>query len=208
MTALFIIVVILLFLFLLLMIPVSFHFKFDGKPELILQYMFIKIRLVPPKEKPQRQEEFKQEEKQSQEKSPKKDNRFKKLYQKRGLDGLFEIVGEVVSIIKDTSSMVLRHIVIKKLKIDLLIVGDDAADSAMKYGYACSLIYPMVSFIDSTIKLQKREIDIEAGFNKEETKVLAETKVNIRPWFALGAILLGGFRSIKLILGLKNDMEG
>lgn len=207
MTALFIIVGILIFLFLLLMIPVSFRFKFDGEPELILQYLFIKIRLVPPKEKPKKQEKSKQESKQSEEKSEKKDNRFKKLYQKRGFDGLLEIIGEVVSIIKDTSSVILRHIVIKKLKIDLLIVGDDVADSAMKYGYACSLIYPAVSFIDSNMKLRKREIDIEAGFNEKETKALAEAKINVKPWFALGAILSGGFKSIKLILGLRNDMD-
>lgn len=208
MTALYIIVGILLFLFLLLMIPVSFHFKFDGEPELILQYLFIRIKLVPPKEKPEKQKrEIPKPKKQAETKSNKKDNHLKKLYQKRGFDGLLEIISEVFSIIKDTSLKLLRHIVIKRLKIALLIVGDDAADTAMKYGYACTVIYPVVSFIDLNMKLRKREIDIAAGFNEKETKAFADARVSIRPLFALGAVLSGGFRSIKLILGLKNDME-
>lgn len=55
MTALYIIVGILLFIFLLLMIPVSFRFRYDGEPELILQYLFVRIKLVPPKEKSEKQ---------------------------------------------------------------------------------------------------------------------------------------------------------
>lgn len=208
MTALYIIVGILLFLFLLLMIPVSLRFKFDGEPELVLQYSFIKIKLVPPKEKPEKQKsEPSKPEKQAEAKSHKKDNRLKKLYQKRGLDGLLEIISEVFSIIKDTSKKLLKYMVIKDLKIDLLIVGDDAADTAVKYGYACAVIYPAVSFVDSNMKLRKREIDISAGFNEKETKAFAKARIGIRPLFALGAVLSGGFRGIKLILGLKNDME-
>ena len=192
MTALYIIVGILLFIFLLLMIPVSFRFRYDGEPELILQYLFVRIKLVPPKEKSEKQ---------------KKENNLKKLYKKRGLDGLFEILSDVISIIKDTSTKLIKHIVIKKLKIDLLIVGEDAGDTAMKYGYICSALYPAVSFIDSNMKLKKKQIDIEPGFTEKETKIFAETKVSIRPWFALGTIISAALRGIKLILGIKKDME-
>ena len=208
MTALYIIVGILLFIFLLLMIPVSFHFRYDGEPELILQYLFIKIKLVPPKEKPEKQKtESEKSEKPKEKKPEKKGNNLKKLYKKRGLDGLFEILSDVISIIKDTSSKLIKHIVIKKLKIDLLIVGEDAGDTAMKYGYICSAVYPAVSFIDSNMKLRKKQIDIEAGFTEQETKIFAETKVSIRPWFALGIMISAAFRGIKLILGIKKDME-
>lgn len=74
------------------------------------------------------------------------------------MDGLFEILSDVISIIKDTSSKLIKHIVIKKLKIDLLIVGEDAGDTAMKYGYICSALYPAVSFIDSNMKLKKSKL--------------------------------------------------
>ena len=137
----------------------------------------------------------------------KKENNLKKLYKKRGLDGLFEILSDAISIIKDTSSKLIKHIVIKKLKIDLLIVGEDAGDTAMKYGYICSALYPAVSFIDSNMKLKKKQIDIEPGFTEKETKIFAETKVSIRPWFALGTIISAALRGIKLILGIKKDME-
>ena len=197
MTALYIIVGILLFIFLLLMIPVSFRFRYDGEPELILQYLFVRIKLVPPKEKSEKQKnESKKSEKPKEKKPEKKENNLKKLYKKRGLDGLFEILSDVISIIKDTSTKLIKHIVIKKLKIDLLIVGEDAGDTAMKYGYICS-----------NMKLKKKQIDIEPGFTEKETKIFAETKVSIRPWFALGTIISAALRGIKLILGIKKDME-
>lgn len=208
MTALYIIVGILLFIFLLLMIPVSFRFRYDGEPELILQYLFVRIKLVPPKEKSEKQKnESEKSEKPKEKKPEKKENNLKKLYKKRGLDGLFEILSDAISIIKDTSSKLIKHIVIKKLKIDLLIVGEDAGDTAMKYGYICSALYPAVSFIDSNMKLKKKLIDIEPGFTEKETKIFAETKVSIRPWFALGTIISAALRGIKLILGIKKDME-
>lgn len=208
MTALYIIVGILLFLFLLLMIPVSFRFRYDGEPELILQYLFIRIKLVPPKEKPDKQKaESEKSEKTKEEKSEKKENNLKKLYKKRGLDGLFEILSELVAIIKDTSLKLIKHIIIKKLKIDLLIVGEDAGDTAMKYAYACSAVYPAVSFIDSNMRLRKKQIDIEAGFTEKETKIFVEARVNIRPWFALGTMISAAFRGLKLVLGIKKDIE-
>ena len=206
MTALYIIVGILLFIFLLLMIPVSFRFRYDGEPELILQYLFVRIKLVPPKEKSEKQKNESEKSEKPKEKKP-EENNLKKLYKKRGLDGLFEILSDVISIIKDTSSKLIKHIVIKKLKIDLLIVGEDAGDTAMKYGYICSALYPVVSFIDSNMKLKKKQIDIEPGFTEKETKIFAETKVSIRPWFALGTIISAALRGIKLILGIKKDIE-
>ena len=78
----------------------------------------------------------------------------------------------------------------------MLIVGEDAGDTAMKYGYICSALYPAVSFIDSNMKLKKKLIDIEPGFTEKETKI-----------FALGTIISAALRGIKLILGIKKDME-
>lgn len=43
--------------------------------------------------------------------------------------------------------------------------------------------------------------------SEKETKIFAETKVSIRPWFALGTIISAALRGIKLILGIKKDME-
>lgn len=207
MTALYIIGGILLFFFLILMIPLSFRFKFDGEPELFLRYLFLKIRLVPPKEKESSQEKKTEEKKQPEKKPQKKKSNFKKLYEKQGFDGLLEIIKEAVSIVKNASEKTLRHTVIKNLKIDIIIVGDDAADTAMKYGYACAAIYPAVSFIDSSMKLKRREIDIAAGFNEKQMKIFVESKVNIRPMFLLGTVITAVFRGIKLILGIRNGME-
>lgn len=209
MTALYMIGGILLFAILLLIIPLSFCFKYDGEPELILRYMFIKIKLVPPKEKAEETKGSNQRktEKESDKESKEKKSSFKTLYKKRGLDGLLDIAKEAVSIIKTASQRILRHIVIKNLKVDLVIVGEDAADTAMKYGYVCAGIYPAISFIDSNITLKRKAVDITAGFNEKETRIFVETKVKIRPIFLLGPIIAAAFKSMKLILKIRNDIE-
>ena len=76
MTALYIIVGILLFIFLLLMIPVSFRFRYDGEPELILQYLFVRIKLVPPKEKSEKQKNESKKSEKPKEKKPEKKEIF------------------------------------------------------------------------------------------------------------------------------------
>ena len=208
MTTLYIIGGILLFILLILMIPISFHFKYEGEPRLFLRYLFIKIRLVPPKEKDNKPHQQEKEEKKPQEKKPKNEKSpLKVLYEKQGLDRLIDIAKESASIVKDTSKGILRHTVIKRFKIDLVIVGDDAADTALKYGYACAGIYPAISIIDSNIKLKRKEIDITPGFNETEMKIIVESKVNIRPLFFLGTAISAAIKGIKLILKIKNGIE-
>ncbi len=208
MTALYITGGILIFIFLILMMPISFRFKYEGEPELFLRYLFIKIRLVPPKEKKNKPPQQEKEQKKPEEKKKKKEKSpFKILYEKQGLDGLLNIAKEAAAIVTNTSSGILRHTVIGKLKIDLVIVGDDAADTALKYGYACTGIYPAVSVIDSNMKLKRKEIDIAAGFNEPEMKIFVESKASIRPLFLLGTAISAAVKGIKLILKIKNDIE-
>lgn len=209
MTALYIIGGILLFIFLILMIPLSFHFRYDGEPELFLRYLFIKIKLIPPKEKKKKvtDEKNKEDKKQSEKGSKKQEGSFKRLYKKRGFDGLIQIIKEVTLIVKNASTKILKHTVVKKLKIDLVIVGDDAGDTAMKYGYVCAAIYPAVSILDSNIKIKHKEIDILPGFNEDKMKILVESKVNIRSLFLLHTMISAAFKGIKLILGIRNDIE-
>jgi hypothetical protein len=56
---------------------------------------------------------------------------------------------------------------IDNIGIDLTIGGDDAAETAIAYGEACAIIYPALSSLEMLVKIKKRKISIDAGFNKE-----------------------------------------
>ena len=139
MTALYIIVGILLFIFLLLMIPVSFRFRYDGEPELILQYLFVRIKLVPPKEKSEKQKnESEKSEKPKEKKPEKKENNLKKLYKKRGLDGLFEILSDVTP----TSAIAVKIIAPKE--IDFFFAIHPPTEKVI-FTALCAAFFPFLS---------------------------------------------------------------
>ena len=72
---------------------------------------------------------------------------------------LTELFRELVS--------VLRHCVAEKFEFKLLCSSDDAAETAIKYGSCCAIVYPLLGFINSAIKVKPkgRKIDISCQYN-------------------------------------------
>lgn len=209
MTALYIIGGILLFIFIILIIPLGFRIKYDGKATLWLQWLFLKIKLVPTKEKKKK----KSPPKKSEEKKPKpdgdnkKESDIKKLYKEFGISGLLDILKRVAEILKETSSKLKKHIVIKRLDINVTVVGNDAADTATKFGYVCTGVYPAVSFISTQIKLKKQSVNIVPGFNEKKTAINCDAVVKIKPLFLIGIAIGAMFKAIKLMLSIKQKSE-
>ena len=155
------------------------------------------FKVFPQKPKPEKPDEKKQEK----EKKPKKKNSVLEFTKKQGLDGIIELLKEITGIILKLVDIIRRHIVMKT-RLDLLVVGSDAADTAMKFGYACSAIYPLLSLIDRHTKLKRHEEYIDAGFEAEKTQVRFILKAHIIPVFVLiGAVgaLIGGIRILNKI---------
>ena len=177
--------------------PFSIELVYQDEVKLKVGYIFPIFKVLPQKPKPEKPNEKKQEK----EKKPKKKNPVLEFTKKQGLDGILELLKEITGIILKLVDIIRRHIVMKT-RLDLLVVGSDAADTAMKFGYACSAIYPLLSLIDRHTKLKKHEEYIDAGFEAEKTQVRFILKAHIIPVFVLiGAVgaLIGGIRILNKI---------
>ena len=177
--------------------PFSIELVYQDEVKLKVGYIFPIFKVLPQKPEPEKPDEKKQEK----EKKPKKKNPVLEFTKKQGLDGIIELLKEITGIILKLVDTIRRHIVMKT-RLDLLVVGSDAADTAMKFGYACSAIYPLLSLIDRHTKLKKHEEYIDAGFEAEKTQVRFILKAHIIPVFVLiGAVgaLIGGIRILNKI---------
>ena len=65
------------------------------------------------------------------------------------------------------------HILVKKLSLSISVAGDDAADTAIKYGKYCAVVYPAVGTIVRVVKCKGYGVDINPNFSEK-----AETEIN------------------------------
>ena len=94
---------------------------------------------------------------------------FSKLKAKHGfkcaIKELFDFASAVIREIKPQ----LLKIKFRKFKLDLIIVGEDAAMTAIEYGAVCGIVYPVLSFIDQNLNIKLKQINVEAGFKHKES---------------------------------------
>lgn len=204
MTALYIILGILAFIILLLMIPLKIDLEYDDEVRLKVGYLFLKYTILPQqakKEKPKKKKKAAEKKKEEKKKEPEKKqkNPILEYADKHGLDGLLELVKAIAKIVVDVLKSMAKHLVIKKLVIRAIIAGEDSADTALKYGYACSVIYPALSIIDRNTRLKYHSEDISAGFLCEKTMAELEFTAIIKPLWLLVIAVPAAFKLIKVL---------
>ncbi len=207
MTALYIILGIIAFILLLLFLPLRIKTEYDNEIRLKIGYAFLNFTIMPQKPKkpgkPKKKKKTDEKEQKQEEKPAKKKNPIMQLKDKHGLDGLIELMKQIVHIVTDMLGRLARHLKISDLVINAVIAGEDSADTAIKYGYACSVIYPAVSLLENKAVLKKHSEDISAGFLAEKTVIEFRFTAKIRLMFVLAAVIPAAFRALKLIVRNK-----
>ena len=98
------------------------------------------------------------------------------------------------------------HILVKKLSLSISVVGDDAADTAIKYGKYCAVVYPAVGTIVRVVKCKGYGVDINPNFSKKaETEINFDFAARIFAFRLIGLAVKHGIKGIKLLAEVKND---
>ncbi|MBQ3330036.1 MAG: DUF2953 domain-containing protein [Ruminococcus sp.] len=206
MIALYIILGILLLLFLIMMIRVQVFAQYADDLTLSVKVLFIKIRLLPAKEKKKKSDKKKPEKKKPEEKKPKKEEKKKekkpnfltKLKEKKGLSGLLSLFTSVAKIAAGMLKSIFSHIVIKKLDVGIALSGEDAATVAVNYGKVCSALYPAVNVISKIMVCRDYHVVVEPVFDPDEpTKVYADVHAYLRVIFVIAAAIKA---AVKLLI--------
>lgn len=205
MTAFVIILLILTVITILLLFSVNLYIDYNaGNITVGLKYLFIKIAIYPRKKKESKkknkppQKEKKESKKKTEEK---KENFFVSLAKTKGLDAVVYIFAEILRLVKSFSLSVIKHLKMKNIKLDITAGGENAADAAVNFGNACSVVYPILGTLSGIINfLSIPQVNIKVDYDKKETTASLLLHLKMRLIFIIAIILLYGIKGILLYI--------
>lgn len=170
----------------------------------MLKIGFVPITLYPQKNKRPKKKKHKPKHYEKKQK-PEKEKKKKNLLEDKGLSWFINLIKRVANLANGVLKDFFRHILIKKFMLSIRVAGDDAADTAVKYGYYCSVIYPAVGIIVGAVKCKSYGIDISPDFAENATPdVMIELEAKtLVLWFAV-LVLKHGIKGLKLLKDLLN----
>lgn len=143
----------------------------------------------PEKEKKKKDEGEKKEDKDKEkEKKEKPPNVFQEVWRLRGVDGAIDLLSEFATLINDFGDGLVKHFVIRKIFVRYSVHGKDAADTAIKFGVICPLIFSPLGVISSKAKVKKHDIIITPDYlgNQEQQEVELHISYKILSILAVG----------------------
>ena len=203
MTWLYILLGIILFIVLLLLIPVGVKAEFKDSLRVALKIAFVSIPLYPPKpKKPKKKKEKPKKKKEEKEEKPKE--KKPSLIKEKGIMWLVDFIKEAASLAMGALKSFFSHVVIKRLNLSISYHGEEAGDTAVKYGYLCMSVYPAVSILVKAAKCKKYGVDIAPDFTEDgETKCSADIYARTRVVWLFAIVFRYGFKALKLLLRLR-----
>lgn len=200
---LYILLGVLLLIFLVLLIPVGIQVKMNGESKILATIGFVKIQLVPEKEKKKKSEKKKTSKKKKQkktEKAKKEPEKKKSKFSEKGLSWIVDIIKKAAELAKSVLKGFFKHIIVKKMYVSIRVAEEDAAKTAVSYGYYCSAIYPSVSILAQSTKCKHYGVDIMPDFNDgAETKYNVDFVARIRIIWIFAVIIKNGKRIFDII---------
>lgn len=198
---LYILLGILLVLFLLLLMPVKLKATYNEDFRCVLKIGFVKFSLYPPKPKKKKKKKPNKADEEQKSEETKKESFIKE----KGISWLFDLIKKIADLAVGALKDFFRHIIVKKLLLSISIAGSDAADTAVKYGYCCSAVYPAFGIIVGAVKCKKYGVDISPNFEeKAKSAVNMELEARIKILWLLALVIKHGIKGLKLLINLKN----
>ncbi len=182
---------------LLLLMPVKLKVKYHEELKCILQIAFVKYTAYPQKPKKKKQKTAK-----NTEKKPEQQKKAKKSKGK-GISWLLNVIKRVANLANGALKDFFGHIIVKKLLLSVSVAGSDAADTAIKYGNCCSVVYPAISTLIGTVKCRSYGVDIAPNFEenaKSELEFELEAKTIVL-WLLM-LVIKHGYKGVRLLLDL------
>lgn len=191
---------------LILCIPVSVCAKYDETFEVKIKYLFLNIPVVPGKEKKKKHKktkkvEHKEDGKTEKKTTPhktKKDNILIEFYHNSGFSQTVKLIRDVANIVgKYLNSLFVRHLVVSELFLELVVAGDDSADTAEKFGKISAAVFPSLGFLSSKLKIRNRNVTVRPDFLGEKSTAKFHVELRFKPFWLLNSTIYAG---IKLLL--------
>ena len=177
MTALKVLGIILLFFLLLSFLRVGVIVAFGVEQNVRLRIGPVKLTVLPKKEKKPK-EEKKTDEPPAEEKTPKE--KKKRALPKLTSSELRSLVGTAFGALGRTLRRTCRRTRIDPLEVCVVFAGDDPADTAQTYGYACAALWTFTPKLEELFYIPNPSIHLEMDFQAGETTAEGTVGVSLR----------------------------
>lgn len=205
MTALIIVLSILALLCFLLFMPVGINLRYDGDFNIRATYLFFRYKLKLDKEKKKTVIKKSKSKEPLEEEVEEKLSFFSELRKEKGVSGLIRFLKEFLLLLKGAAGKLTDHLIINKLYVRVSVSAENAADTAMHYGYACAGVYPLITAIQALVKeTKKTHVEIAPDFSKTKTEIFAEGRATVKLYFLLGIVLRYGYKTLILFMHAKD----
>lgn len=185
------------------MIPIKVKASSAGGFSFVLIIGFVRLRLYPPK--PKKEKKPKKAKKKKKESPDKPEKEKTNLIKEKGLSWFVNLIKKVAGLAAGVLKDFFKHIIIRKMMISVSVAGEDAADTAVKYGYCCSAVYPAVGIVARAANCKNYGVDITPNFEenaKSEYSFELEAKTLVL-WLA-ALVIKHGIKGLKLLLEFNN----
>lgn len=101
-----------------------------------------------------------------------------------------------------------RKIRVKRLRLHLVLAGDDPCDLAVNYGRALAAVKGLTAQLERVFVIQSRNVNVECDFAADQTRITAEIDVRITLGRLLALTAVYGVRGLKEYWNLKKKRKG
>ncbi len=172
-----------------LLVPIYARVRYDGTLTVRLRVWGIPITLLPsdeddepqtatettPPKKPSKAAELKQE--------------LDRSFREDGVGATLRYLGELASMASQALGRLLRAVTVDRLRLEMRVAAADAADTAVRYGEVCAVLYPTLAVLERAMRVRQREVRVEPGFLAEDSAVFADIRLHIWVYRAAGAAI-------------------
>lgn len=175
--------------------PVTVEAAFRDELFLRVGYLFFHYT-VAPKKPPKKKKKKEPEEK------PKK-NRIAELYRAKGLSGFLKILGEAAKVAGGAAKGIFTHMVFARFRLQIRVAGEDAAKTAVDYGYVCGAVGSATSLLLGHAKCRDCRVGVVPDFRAEKSSVDFDMKARIMVFFLLQTVMRALIQSVRVIKTAK-----
>lgn len=195
-----------LFVALVMFIPITLRASYKEEFWCAVYIGFVKLQLVPAKPKKEKKKKVKKQTPKTEQ--PKKaTEKEPSLIKKYGIEWLLNLIKRVAELAVSALQDFFSHILIKKFSLSISVAGDDAADTAIKYGKYCAVVYPAVGTIVRVVKCKGYGVDINPNFSeKAETEINFDFVARVFVFRLVALAVKHGIKGLKLLAEVKNEL--
>ncbi len=204
---------IILFFVLLFSIRFTVYMTYDEDFKLDISWLFIKLHILPKKEKTEKEKKEEPPKEPETEENPKpekekKDNIIVNFYKNQGFSGVIQLLRDTVSAINGMFGSIFKHFIFRELKLYMSVGAGDAAETAILYGKICSVVFPAMGLITSTCKVKEYDCGVQPNFMEADKTAVFRAVISMRPIFIINAVIVLAFKLLfKVVFKLLKNSK-